>query len=55
MDIWLGIGIFCIGAAIGSLATRIATHGHIHRLKDEIVGMIGEHGETLAAPVPTEK
>lgn len=36
MDIALCIGIFMLGASIGALLTRIATAGHLRRLRDDI-------------------
>jgi hypothetical protein len=36
MDIALCIGIFMLGASIGALLTRIATAGHLRRLKDDL-------------------
>jgi hypothetical protein len=36
MDIALCIGIFMLGASIGALLTRIATAGHLRRLRNDI-------------------
>jgi hypothetical protein len=46
MDEALCIGIFMLGAAIGALLTRIATAGHLRRLRNE--GDLHESDRTAA-------
>ena len=36
MDVSWCIGIFMLGAATGALLSRIATTGHLRRLRDEL-------------------